>query len=193
MTKCEFTIYKGVSEHKCEQKKGKYHTFYEQGGANKTDRLKTVVDPKNYAKRRIRVQCDCNCEKTVRLSIVNQLARSIYFNPETVYNYTDKIEIYTDFGFSWWLHENTREIQSKSDLVESFVADLMPGTTFYDGLFMTRIANDCSTITPQSHILEAASQEDHRCNFVKLIRFCSDLTRDSFVVNKIIRPREDLI
>lgn len=193
MSKCEFTIYKGVSEHKCEKRKWKYHTFYEYAGSNKTDKLNVVESPRNYSRRRIHVQANCKCEKTVRLSVVNQVAKSFHFNPGMVYNYTDKIQINTDYGFTCWVYENTRAIRSESEFVDSFVAALMPGTLFYDGVFMTRIANECSTLSAQdsSSLIESSEHEDHRCKFVKLIEFCSDLTRDSFVVNKISRPCEN--
>lgn len=194
MSKCEFIIYKGVSEHKCTQKKGKYHTFYVQGGALKTDQLKIVAEPKRYTKCRIRVQRDCNCEKTVRLSIVNQLARSIHFNPNTVYNYTDKIVITTDFGFTFWLFEQTRKIRSQSPLVDSFVGALMPGTTFYDGTYMSKVVDSIGEILP---LPEPYSQcgfkhDDHRRNLLEIRRICGDLSSDSFVVNKIILSRQDL-
>lgn len=192
LTKCEFTIYKGVSEHKCERNKWKYKTFYEYNGSNKTDQLKVVENPENYTKRRIRVQAYCKCEKTVRLNVVNQLAKSFDFDPGMVYNYTDKIEINTDYGFTFWLYENTRKIRSQSIFVDSFVASLMPGTTFYDAGYMTRIVDECSQLSEQRpHLLLTPEHVDHMCNFMKLKRFCSDLPKDSFVVNKIIRPSED--
>lgn len=188
--KCEFTIYNGVSEHKCEKRKWKYHTFYEYNG-NKIDQLDIVEIPEKYTKRKIRVQSDCNCEKTVRLSVVRQAAKSFHFNPGVVYNYTDKIEINTDYGFTRWLYEITREIRTQSDFVDSFVAALVPGTLFYDGVFMRKISNACSPLPARDPYLNAIrKEEEHRRTFIKLLESCSDLTRDSFVVNKIF-PRRD--
>lgn len=126
------------------------------------------------------------------MSVVNQLAKSFHFNPGVVYNYTDKIEINTDYGFNFWMFENTREIRSQSAFVDSFVGGLIPGILFYDGLYMVRIANECSPLSASDPSrIESSVYKDHRSNFMKLIEFCSDLTQDSLVVNKIIRPREN--
>lgn len=192
MLKCEFTIYKGVSEHKCEKnKKSKYSTFYEFNKACKTDDLDVLEDPENFKKRRIRVQVDCNCEKTVRLSILNQIAKSIDFNPGMVYNYTDKTEIKTDYGFVWWLYENTCEIRKQSNEIDLFVSSLIPGITFYQGEYMNYIAEDFSPFSAQqqrSQPLANRKYEDHRCNFLKLIQLSADLPAgDSVVVIEIIR------
>lgn len=185
LSKCEFAIYKGVSEHKCEKTKWKYHTFYQgkTSSGNKTDRLNVVESPKNYTKRRIRIQTDCNCEKTVRLSISKQLAKSFYYNPGMVYNYTDKIEINTDLGFIFWVFRNTYEIRSKSKYVDGFIGSLMPGTTFYEGSYLKQISDECSPIPTyfQNHA--------HGQKFVKLLELASDLSNSDIVVNKIIPPQ----
>lgn len=55
ITRCEFTIYKDVSEHKCGKRKGKYFTFYEHK-SNKIVDLNVVENPQKYKKCRIRVQ-----------------------------------------------------------------------------------------------------------------------------------------
>lgn len=186
-SKCEFTIYKGVSEHKCEKKKKcKYSTFYVYNESNKTDELSVVDDPEKYTKHRIRVQAvDCDCEKTVRLKVVNQLAKAFNFNPGVVYNYTEKIEINTDYGFAYHLFENTRKIRSQSVMVDSFVGSLLPGTTFYDSGYLKQIAADCSSLLAEQ-LETPEKEEDHMSNFLKLLRLASDSPKDCVIVNKIM-------
>lgn len=136
--KCEFVVYKGVSRHVCEEKRTKLHTFYLQGGALITNRLKNVNDPQNYHKATIRVQAKCVCPNTVRLSVAKRVATSIYFKPGAVYNYIDKIVVVFDCGFHSWLLEQTSSIRRQSPLVASFVEDLKRGITFYDGGYLRK-------------------------------------------------------
>lgn len=190
--KCEFTIYKGLSEHKCEKnKKSKYSYFYkDKNSTNKTDKLSVVEDPEDYKKHKIRIQAtDCDCEKTIRLKIVNQLTKSDNFNPGVVYNYTEKIEINTDYGFVYHVFEKTREIRSQSEYVDGFVGSLMPGTTFYDSGYIKRVAADCSA-EQLRRLSNVYDEEGHISKFIKLLQLSADLTFDCVIVNKIIKPIE---
>ncbi|XP_031633765.1 uncharacterized protein LOC116347343 [Contarinia nasturtii] len=123
-------------------------------------------------------------ETTVTLHIFNQMAISNHYKPNQIYEYGKKQELCTKKGFNYWLVEITRSIWKDDAEFNSFIEGLMPGTLFYDGSFIQRIAEKMQQKLDFDHPL-IKSEPEFLETLNKFIKLGLELKTNSVVTNTI--------
>lgn len=138
--KCSFTFYDDIEVHKCENKKMKSSVYYKYQSGLTTD-LHVVNEAEKYRKKIIRYSSDCTCSgDIVQLEIYEQMAITNRYIPHERYEYKIKHVVDTGYGFVYWLHSITCGMRGNDNELDLFINGLVPGTLFYDGEFIRRIA-----------------------------------------------------